>query len=60
MIHHIVTLPPHESEELLKHIYDGDTIGIHDKLASKGVPTVIKMWKMYKNTANLYFKYIIW
>ena len=43
MIHHIVTLPPHESEELLKHIYDGDTIVVHDEVAAKEIPAVIEM-----------------
>ena len=43
MIQHIITLPHHEREELLKRIYDGDTMGVHDELASKGVPVVIEM-----------------
>ena len=43
MIRHIVTLPPHEREEFLKRIYDGDNMGVHDELASKFVPAVIEI-----------------
>ena len=60
MIQNIVTLPPHEREDSLKHISDGDTTGVHDELAAKFVPVVIEMWKFYENTAKLYFKYILW
>ena len=60
MIQNIVTLPPHDREELLKHISDGDTMRANDELAAKGASTVIEMWKIYENTAELYFKYILW
>ena len=43
MIQNIVTLPPHEREDSLKHISDGDTTGVHDELAAKFVPVVIEM-----------------
>ena len=43
MIQHIVTLPLHEREKLLKLISYGDTTGSHDELASKYVPAVIEM-----------------
>ena len=42
-IQHIVTLPPHERELLLKRIYDGYTMGVHDELEAKGVPAVIEV-----------------
>ena len=45
MIQHIITLTRHEREELLKRIYDGDTVGVYDELASKGTPVVIEMLK---------------
>ena len=43
MIQHIITFPHHEREELLKCIYDGDTMGVHDDISVKGVPVVIEM-----------------
>ena len=39
----IVTLPTHESEDLLKRIYDGGIMGLHGELAAKGVPAVVEM-----------------
>ena len=43
MIQHIVNLSPHEREDFLKRISDGDTMGVHDELAAKGVPAVIEI-----------------
>ena len=40
---HILTLPTHDNWELLKRISDGDTMGVHDELAAKGVPAVIEI-----------------
>ena len=43
MRHHILTLPTHDREELLKRIFDGDTMGVHDELVTKGIPAFIEM-----------------
>ena len=43
MIQHIVTLPFHEREKFLKRISDGSTMGVHNELSAKGVPTVIEV-----------------
>ena len=60
IIHHIVILPPHDREELLKRISDEDTMVLHYELASKGVPAVIDISKNCENTSKLYFNYIMW
>ena len=39
---HILTLPTHDREELLKCIFYGDTMGVHDEIVTKGIPAVIE------------------
>ena len=43
MIQHILSLTPHEREELLKRLFDGDIMGVNGELSTKGVPAVVEM-----------------